>query len=349
MSKQANPAAVGFFALAGLALAFAAVVIFGSGLLKTREKFILYFEDSVQGLNVGAPVKFKGVTIGEVTEILIRYRQPRDSAHLPVFIEVDTKSLQEKHNVSIDLSDPDELRTQINNGLRATLQQGSLVTGRNFIELDYHPEILESPEFVQLDEGPADQPAFPEIPTLRFEITETLQRLTRMVNDISQIDFPRLADGVQSTLDHSSSFMALANVRLQQLDMVTLNQEAVTVLEKLRALLDDPEMQTAANRFNQAMGDLSSAATEYEALAMEVSPLVADLRGASQQATLSLQRAEALMNGLNATVAASDSTLQRNLNRTLDEVRAAARSINQLADYLERNPSSLLTGRNANP
>ena len=64
MSKKANPALVGGFVLGALALAVVAVMIFGSGrLFHQTERYVLYFQGSMTGLNVGSPVVFRGVEV----------------------------------------------------------------------------------------------------------------------------------------------------------------------------------------------------------------------------------------------------------------------------------------------
>ena len=73
MSKQASKALIGGFVLGAVILVAAATVIFGSGrFFSEKQVFVLYFDGAVNGLNVGAPVKFRGVTIGQVRKIIFR-------------------------------------------------------------------------------------------------------------------------------------------------------------------------------------------------------------------------------------------------------------------------------------
>src|SRR5678815_2116458 len=82
MSKKANPTFIGLFFAIGLALGLAALLVFSSrSLFHPQEKSILYFDATLKGLNPGAPVKFRGVTIGSVVEILIRHN-PVSYTHL---------------------------------------------------------------------------------------------------------------------------------------------------------------------------------------------------------------------------------------------------------------------------
>ncbi len=96
MGKKANPAVVGAFVLGAIALVVLAVIVLGSGrLFQKRYEYVLFFEGNVNGLRVGAAVKFKGVEIGSVTRILFNINTARGPAQMtsngiriPVIIEL---------------------------------------------------------------------------------------------------------------------------------------------------------------------------------------------------------------------------------------------------------------------
>src|SRR5215468_5799510 len=135
MGKKANPTVIGLFVVAALALAVAGVIVFGSGqFFRHLDKFVMFFPGSVNGLSIGASVKFKGVDIGRVTEIkLVLHREEVEGGteqHLmiPVFVETDpTKIFVD--NKRLEMADPKNLLALINRGMRAQLQSQSLVTG----------------------------------------------------------------------------------------------------------------------------------------------------------------------------------------------------------------------------
>ena len=96
MAKRANPSFVGAFVIGAIALAVAAVVLIGSGMLfRTTHLFVCFFDGNVNGLRVGAPVKFKGVQIGEVRQILLSLNagngptKQSNTIKIPVIIELD--------------------------------------------------------------------------------------------------------------------------------------------------------------------------------------------------------------------------------------------------------------------
>ena len=90
MSKQANPKLIGGFVLGAVVLMVAGVLVFGSGrFLKERREYVLFFDSSLQGLNVGALVQLKGVTIGAVRDIKLLFNPDNVSFRTPVYIEVE--------------------------------------------------------------------------------------------------------------------------------------------------------------------------------------------------------------------------------------------------------------------
>ena len=96
MSKKANSKLIGIFVLGALILIIAGILVFGSGkFLEDKDTFVLYFDSSVNGLNVGAPVKFKGVQIGEVTRIGLELHLEDIAFRTPVFIETVKGAIRE--------------------------------------------------------------------------------------------------------------------------------------------------------------------------------------------------------------------------------------------------------------
>src|SRR5215471_17776495 len=94
MNKKMSPAMIGAFVLGAIALIVIAILVFGSGrLFRQTRDFVLYFDNSVNGLRVGAPVKFKGVEIGSVKDIRLLLEKGADVSKIPVIIEIDLEKL----------------------------------------------------------------------------------------------------------------------------------------------------------------------------------------------------------------------------------------------------------------
>ncbi len=156
MGKKLSPTLVGGFVVGALALVVIGIITFGSGRLFSKTfEFVLYFDSSVNGLNIGAPVKVRGVEIGTVTNILltldrekikkeaaesgVRQAMQRWNPRIPVIIEIDAEKLTSRGATGLALTDPEAFDALIEQGLRGQLQTESLVTGLLYIDLDFHP------------------------------------------------------------------------------------------------------------------------------------------------------------------------------------------------------------------
>src|SRR5512133_41959 len=137
MSKKASPIAIGLFLIVGLALSLTWVLAFSSrSLLHPQQKEILYFDATLKGLNPGAPVKFRGVTIGSVVEVLIRHNQSSNDFSMPVVITLDKKVAQAKSDQLLAIGSQDLLDNLIRRGFRGRLEAESLVTGVLYVGLE---------------------------------------------------------------------------------------------------------------------------------------------------------------------------------------------------------------------
>src|SRR5262245_13390067 len=119
MSKKANPVSVGLFVILGLALAVAGVLLFTSrSALHPRVKEILYFDSSLKGLEPGAPVKFRGVTVGSVVEVFVRHNQSSNDFSMPVLISLDKKLAQAKSDELLHIESQAMLDHLVQRGFR---------------------------------------------------------------------------------------------------------------------------------------------------------------------------------------------------------------------------------------
>ena len=139
MIKETKKTMIGGFVIGAFTLAITAILIFGSGdLFKKKERFVLYFKDSVKGLSVGAPVLFQGVQVGTVTTISLVANADDMSIRIPVVIESDPGQWEFEHDKKFDHESG--VSKLIEKGLRASMQMQSLVTGKYLIEFDFHPD-----------------------------------------------------------------------------------------------------------------------------------------------------------------------------------------------------------------
>ena len=137
-SRRANPKLIGGFVIAGIGLVVAATLIFGSfTLFQPTNRFVVFFQGTVDGLKVGSAVLFRGVPLGQVEEVGIRYDPTDKSFEIPVIIRI-------RPGVIAKYSPPSTLRMAgleqlIDEGLRARLETSSLVTGQQVVQLNFFP------------------------------------------------------------------------------------------------------------------------------------------------------------------------------------------------------------------
>ncbi len=166
MAKKASKTLIGTFVVSALTLAILAVWVFGSGkFFVAKLPYVLFFDGSVKGLNVGSPVVFRGVKIGSVTNIVLRYSYANRSFLIPVYVELDPRAVITDR--PLPSGQQDQFSQLIERGLRAQLQMQSFVTGQLMIYLDFFPD--KKIRLIGLEDR------YPEVPTIPSSIDEILK------------------------------------------------------------------------------------------------------------------------------------------------------------------------------
>jgi paraquat-inducible protein B len=316
MSKQANKTLIGAFVVGALALVVAGILIFGSGdFFAERPKFVMFFEGSVNGLNVGAPVTFRGVKIGTVTEVSLYFNPEEMKLKIPVYVEFNPDTLKlEKGSVSEKPEKHKYLQPLIDRGLRAKLQLQSLVTGLLMVELDFYPD--KPARLTGYD------PRYSEIPTLSSGLDQLLKK-------VEKIPLDELVSNLTSAIEG--------------IDRAVNSPKIAESMDSINLALKD--VRQIADKINQQIGPIADGVNdtvqEVEKLAKNldgrITTLARDLDTTLKSATETIVNLEKLTS--------PGSSANYRLALTLEELSDAARSLQQLADTIERNPESLLRGK----
>jgi phospholipid/cholesterol/gamma-HCH transport system substrate-binding protein len=343
MSKPADPKLIGAFVLGAILLIIAGVIVLGGGkFFKRTTPVVMYFQGSVSGLSVGSAVNFRGVRVGQVTNVFIRYQpDSSDPLIIPVFAELSADNIQlvltRAEKKEIRMGSGDTLRALIDQGLRAQLALPSLVTGQATISLDLFPGTQAN--FVNTY---PDRVEIPTVPSTLQEVQTTLQQI---YNKISQLPLDELVEDTR------------------------------TLIKGANRLVNDPMVEQAVANASQAMTDLQQAARTLDG---RIGPVISSIKTTSDTANRTLKSAQEAIAGTNArfqqTFQEADAMLQAarqalvqadrtlktantviqpggpvnyELINALKETAAAARSLRDLADQLQRSPNSLLFGRPA--
>ena len=316
MSEKPHTVAIGAFVLGALLIALSiALFLLGSGFGK-NEKVVMVFDGSVKGLNVGAPLALRGVTVGQVTDVEVLL--DTNSVDFLMVVEADLIS----ENIHFKGKESDDLREELlRRGLRAQLNTQSLLTGLLYIELDFHPgsELkladIDSPHF-----------QFPTVPTDLERIARKLQDIdpSKLIDDLNNI-----AKDINSLVS-SAEFQGLPASLSRALDSMTklseqLQQQVASSGPKLDTVLDE------------AATTVASANTELPKL----SALVQSNLEVLDEAIVAFEK---MMSGVDGLVSSDSETIYR-LNKALQEVARAGKSVQSLAVTLENEPEALIKGK----
>jgi|HubBroStandDraft_1064217.scaffolds.fasta_scaffold44566_3 paraquat-inducible protein B len=318
-----RPAAVGGFVLGGLAIAVAAILFFGGiDRFAPKTKAVVYFQDSVGGLTVGAPVTFRGVAIGSVARVALLLDPSNLTARIPVYLQLepDRVTLIGK-SAQLPL-----LRQMVEAGLRAKLVPQSLVTGQMLVELDLSPG---SPaHFV----GPTDGDVT-EIPAVQSDLQELREQLSRAP----------VADTVAQALRTLVAFEKLAN---------RIDGEIGPLLTKANDVLDSTgrTMDSANATITRLSPELSSDLEDAHHLVLDARQQLAargeDVNRTLSEADKTLQAARGLMASANSLVALRSQS-RGDIDASLRDLAATASSFRDFAESIERDPGLLLRGRSS--
>lgn len=322
MSRSANPVAVGAFVVGTLLLAFVLVLFFSGGhWWSSRDRYVLVYDTSIKGLNVGAPVTIKGVKIGQVSDIKARMYNNSLNVYNNVVIEIDPRLL-EREDVSQSSGElVDEL---VRRGLRAQLRLQSLLTGLLYVDVDFHPE------------KPAQ---IKDVPTAYKQIPTTPTDLEQLTHDLESIDINKLGENLQQIVSGVNSFVN--DNSLQNL-MKNLEQTLIAV----RTSADAVKLQ--ANRVGGAMVPLAEhgdeAVQELNRILPQVTEKLDKTMTALQQTSQALQQTTANITYLTS----EDSPMLYRVENAAISVNNAAEQLQRLTDTLEQQPESLLYGKEDN-
>lgn len=330
-SKGSNPTLIGIFVLgAGFLTALTVIFVGSFQLFSKQTTYVIYFDESVNGLSVGAAVKFKGVPVGRVADIRVRYNQDPLSTAIPVFIRLDPPRLFNLFTEDVDVASPEFFQQEVDRGLRGRLQLESIVTGQLYVELDYiHPSDEERPIFWQL------QPLYLEIPSVPSVMARIGAETTDFVARIAAIDFKELSEELLG-------LVRVSRQRIEPLDTVALQERASAVLTALEDGFDPVRMDAL---FDQAAALMLSLQETSDVGRAELSQLVAQFTEMSQSIAVLSEPALQSLSQLQAILHPS-SPLRRDVDSALRGLNRMARSFSELAELLERDPAALLRGRN---
>ncbi len=307
MARQANRMMIGVFVVISLIILAVSVAVLGSGkFFKKTQKFVLYFNESIKGLDVGSPVLFEGVPVGSVIEISIIADPVKEQTEIPVVIKVELDRF--KVRIAGQFVDPQkDMPRLIEKGLRGVLSMQSLITGKLLIEIDFYPGTP-----VNLKNINKHYTEVPTIPSTTSKIGRALDKLD--------------LEAVQAKLEAA----------LDGIAGLTNSPDLAASIRHLKETLRDA--RKLVNRVDRQVDPL---AKDTKQTVKDIGKLARNLDGRVGGVATSLEKTLLSARG----VISEDSPLVVELQNTLKEISAMSRSIRELADYLEQHPETLIRGK----
>ncbi len=324
---------IGTFVIVSIALFMAAIVIFGGTKFFAKENLVIaYFEGSLQGLSVGAPVTYRGVTVGQVKEIKIHIQANGTQAReliIPVLI-----SLSAGETLIVDNPDKnneagvnDFLKSMCDQGLRAKLKLQSMVTGKRYVDLAFY----ENSTAVFRDQ--AGQ--YFEIPTLPSE----MQQLSRLMENINLEEIYKKAFNALDSLDKLTTGLSKTLSEPKTQKLVDNLSAATASLNSILSQIDSdvsPLLQKVnfgLDTFNILTGHADTLVTSVDT---QITPFIDDMTATLSHINTTLQQAEKTIQ--------PNSPLYYRVSETMRQLEKTGRSVEKLSEFIYRNPDTLIFG-----
>jgi phospholipid/cholesterol/gamma-HCH transport system substrate-binding protein len=334
MAKQANRMMIGGFVVVAVVLLAASLVVFGSGkFFKKTNKYVLYFDGSVKGLNVGAPVLFQGVQIGSVESITLNVDPKEVKTNIPVVIDIEPDRFTVAGEVQRTVEDNRKAAKKlVEMGLRAVLTTQSFITGQLMIECDFYPDTQ-----VRLKNINKKYPEFPTIPSTTERLAQTLQKL----------DLEGMKNSLENTLAGVDRFVNNPDLAAGVRALKDTLEESIQVVKKVDGKID-PLADNLVGTIRDARKLVNNVDRQVDPLAKNMEDTVNDFGRLARDADAQLG---SLTGSLDKTLVAAralmseDAPLIVELENALQAISDAARSIRQLTDNLEQHPEALIQGK----
>ena len=333
MKTKASSAVVGAFVLGALALALLALLSFGGfNFFAHPERFVVYFDEPTHGLDLGSPVNLRGVRVGRVVDLNVNYDPKTDKSSVAVVCELNKNKIRDAQGEPFDVTVPGRLKELVDRGLRAQINVASFATGLLYVELDFldpkaHPADTAPPASVYT--------IVPAVPSATSQFQDSAEKILARVG---QVDFEGLSNELKALLVD-------ARRQLDGLDLKGAVAQWKSTGASVQALAQSVDLAQAVKDAEATMADLRQTLHKLDTQV--------DANGQNLQVTM--DQVQGTLKEFSATAAtvrrfvAAQQNLGDGANQALAKLADAADSVQRLADFLERNPNALLTGKKAAP
>ena len=315
---------IGAFALGVIAL-----LSFGSlSLFSKPQRFIVNFNESIHGLDLGSPVKLRGVRVGRVVDLNVQFDEAAKRSVVRVICEFNRNIITDGNGGLVDITSREVLQELIDKGLRAQLGVIGLATGLLFVELDFmdpgeYPDLHASTEI-----------KYATVPSVLSTISEFQASLTEIMTDLKHIDFAALAQEFHGVLVDTRK-------QVNGLELNELVVQWTKTAKSIDAFATAPELKETMTNLNAAAIDLRAVLDKLDG---QIEPTGAKLAVTLDDTRKTLESFKAAADTLRKLMNAQQN-FGDDATQAFAKLAGAADAVQRLADFIERNPQALLTGR----
>ncbi len=362
MTTRANYFKIGVFVIAAAALLVAGIVVLGAGsLLRKKVRIETYFAESVEGLDVGSPVKLRGVKIGKVERIVIpeKYEQ---NVRVEMRIFADAFEGLEQNTIG------PWLKSLTEQGLRVRLTSKAL-TGIAYVDLDYvsdpdlYPKV--KVDWVRPD-GVREETYIPSAPSIGVRLEESIESISRTLKEVEirglAVKLENLLTAVTESVGeaqvaalrkHADQFFVNADTLIAEVrETNTEVRQAVTQLleevresnRQVRDFLDKPELDTILADASEAAGGLRRI---VEASETDIKQITSELRETSQKLNAASEDLPTTLQEFNVALGRLSRLLderRHEIENIMDNVERASANLTELTETAKRYPAYFLFG-----
>ena len=342
MSRGANHFKIGVFVLTALIIGAAALVVLGAGVFFERKVIVeTYFEESIQGLDIGSPLKFRGFRVGRVEEIdMVGKAYLTDRRYIMIRSSIPLNTFRMKGRAVSESA----MQKEIQKGLRSRLGFQGL-TGTAHVEMDYvDPERY---SLLEIDWVP-EHLYIPAVPSTITRLTVAVDRIMRR---LEKVNMEKFAQTIQTTFSTITEALEATNIKGLVTQAETLISE---VRETNRRLSDALEGLNLKPILRDASATVSSARRLVEDAEKPFSVLISSL----EETSLHLQGFTKKLDGLSGELPGSLTHLkktlrgleylvrsqQQSIEETLENFRVFSRDLRDLGEDAKRYPAQVLFG-----
>jgi phospholipid/cholesterol/gamma-HCH transport system substrate-binding protein len=333
---------IGIFVISAVVIGVIGVVVLGVGAIFQKKSIVeTYIDESVQGLDVGSPVKFRGVPVGRVEQITLTSAE-YSTRHQYVLVRISISS----NMFQFPINDPTSpaLKRELDRGFRIRLAPQGL-TGVAYLEADYlDPERNPS---LEIDW----RPDYPYIPSTTSRITQLSDAVERILRNFGDIDISQLTQSMEKSLAAITKLVETAKVDKIGAQASDLLTELRETNRQVGALVSNPELKTAIADVSATAGRARQIVERAE---KPVNQLLADMPQTTASLNRLIKRLDSVANDLPQTSADLRQTIQRmnrllanqqrDIEQTMSNLRAVSENMKEITENSKKYPSQVLFG-----